>query len=260
MDSDKQRRWWFANHPEYSNSNSNKGKRKKQDNDGRGRQEKVSPEAIDAYVDKALQYVDGTVAALLKSVKRNFGTEADSVREQQNLAAWKKVFERGWATPAGAYADVSLFISEFPRKMPTLEEISRWPRQMVRQIFHWIDALLQNNPLLMDPNALERHHQLIKKHARYFMECGLSIEDYVVILRAGDHRLKGEEGQPGGVHTGEGRGGDWNREWDEFIDQWPIPDDSDEHQERILEQLKDMKKRYRIDEKAILSPGKTGPH
>ena len=43
----------------------------------------VPPEAVDAYVDKALQHVDGTVAELLKSLKRNFGTAAE---EQQNKA------------------------------------------------------------------------------------------------------------------------------------------------------------------------------
>jgi hypothetical protein len=211
-------------------------------------------------VGNALKYkTDETIVALLKSFRKNFGTEAELSREQQeNLEAWRQVFDRGWGTPAGASDEGALFISEAPRLMPTPEELSHWPGQMVRQLFQWIDALLQSSPLLMDPNALERHHQLVKKHAQYFMECGLSIEDYVVILKAGDHRLKGAEGQPGGVHTGKGRGGDWNREWDEFIKQWPISDDSKKHKDRIRNKLEDMKKRYRIDEKAILSPGKPG--
>jgi hypothetical protein len=257
IESEKQRHWWFANHPEYSNSY--KGKRQKQDNEGDGGEEKVSPESVDAYVDEALNYVNGTVAALLKSFKRNFGTQAELSRKQQeNLEAWEKVFDRGWGTPAGTYDEGALFISEVPRMMPTREELSRWPRQMVRRIFQWIEAISQSNPVLMDRDALERHHQLVKKHAEYFMECGLSIEEYVVILKAGDHRLKGEDGQPGGLHTGKGRGGDWNREWDEFVKEWPKPDDSREHKGRIRNKLEDMKKRYRIDEKAILSPGTSG--
>jgi hypothetical protein len=70
-------------------------------------------------------------------------------------------------------------------------------------------------------------------------------------------RLKAEGEGRGGLHTGKGRGGDWNTEWKEFIRQWPDPDNSPEHQERIENKLKDMKKRYRIDEKTILSPGKS---
>ena len=84
IDSDKQRRWWFANHPEYSNSH--KGKRNTHDNDGGGGQERVSPEAVDAYVDEALKYLDGPEAELLKFLKRNFGTEGESNRSDQRLA------------------------------------------------------------------------------------------------------------------------------------------------------------------------------
>ena len=71
IDTEKQRRWWFANHPEYSNSR--KGKHKHTSNEREEGQQKGTPESVDAYVDKALQHVDGTVAELLKSFKRNFG-------------------------------------------------------------------------------------------------------------------------------------------------------------------------------------------
>ncbi len=69
IETDAQRRWWFATHPEYSRSDGGTH-RSRQGN------KKVSPEAVDAYVDEHLQYVTGPVAALLKSVKRNFGTES----------------------------------------------------------------------------------------------------------------------------------------------------------------------------------------
>jgi hypothetical protein len=76
LENEKQRRWWFANHPEYSSSR--KGRRKYANSEGDDSQEKVTPESVDAYVDEALKYVRGTVAALLKSFKRNFGTQADA--------------------------------------------------------------------------------------------------------------------------------------------------------------------------------------
>ncbi|MBI5569737.1 MAG: hypothetical protein HY914_07315 [Desulfomonile tiedjei] len=47
----------------------------------------VQPEAVDAYVDFALPYNDGPVAELLKSVKRNFGTEGESKRSERRLAS-----------------------------------------------------------------------------------------------------------------------------------------------------------------------------
>lgn len=75
LENEKQRRWWFANHPEYSNSR--KGERNNQDNDGHDDRETVSPESVDAYVDEALKHVRGTVAGLLKSFKRHFGTQAE---------------------------------------------------------------------------------------------------------------------------------------------------------------------------------------
>jgi hypothetical protein len=50
IETEEQRRWWFATHPEYSWSRKGAkraGEKKESD--------KVSPEAIDAYVDNALK-------------------------------------------------------------------------------------------------------------------------------------------------------------------------------------------------------------
>ena len=74
IETEKQRRWLFATHPEYSWSR--KGTSTARHDSENNEPEKVSPEAVDAYVDTALQYVTGPVAALLKSLKRNFGTQA----------------------------------------------------------------------------------------------------------------------------------------------------------------------------------------
>ncbi len=118
---------------------------------------------------------------------------------------------------------------------PTLEELWQWPRDTVRAFFQWYDSFLANNPLLIDPDSLERHHDLVRKHAEYFLRAGLSIEEFTRIMRAGDHRLKSE----GGLHTGEGegRGGWWNNEWDKFVDQNPEP-----NEEKIRKKLTEMEK------------------
>src|SRR5208283_2431740 len=74
IETEKQRRWWFATHPEFSSSlpGARGGELDEDDT------EKVRPEDVDAYVDEALKYESGPVADLLKSVKRNFGTEGQA--------------------------------------------------------------------------------------------------------------------------------------------------------------------------------------
>jgi len=73
IETEEQRRWWFATHPEYSWSNRGmKGRSKKEE-----KQEEVDPRDVDEYVDNALKYEkDEVVIALLKSVRRHFGTQA----------------------------------------------------------------------------------------------------------------------------------------------------------------------------------------
>jgi len=163
---------------------------------------------------------------------------------QNALEAWANGEEKIRASLAQYAVDGGAFM---PR-LPTTEELFRWPRQMTSEFFRWLDAVLQNNPLIIDPNALERHHGLPKKFVKYFLDCGLKIEDFIIIMRVADHRLK-----PDGLHTGEGRGGDWLREWEEFIDQYPA-ENTLEHQERIEKKLKEMIKKYRINRKAVLMP------
>ncbi len=76
IETEEQRRWWFATHPEYSWSRRGIRTRGKREKEKEEESEKVHPEDVDAYVDEALKFVDGSVAALLESVKRNFGTQA----------------------------------------------------------------------------------------------------------------------------------------------------------------------------------------
>ncbi|MFZ5868260.1 MAG: hypothetical protein ACOYXY_20420 [Thermodesulfobacteriota bacterium] len=79
---DQQRRWWFATHPEYSQSHKGEGAGK--DNEEGEDPDKVSPKDVDDYVDNALRYeTDDSVIALLNSVKRNFGTQAHSNEDEE---------------------------------------------------------------------------------------------------------------------------------------------------------------------------------
>ena len=72
---------------------------------------------------------------------------------------------------------------------------------------------------------------------KYFLDCGLKIEDFIMIMRAADHRLK-----PDGLHTGKGRGGDWNKEWRQFIREYPAQN-TPEHQERVMNKFEEMVKK-----------------
>ncbi len=217
LQTEEQRRWWFANHPEYSS---------------RGTGRKVSPEAVDAYVDEHLQYVNGPVAALLKSVKRHFGTE-------------------GVSESGGPRVDPRFMFAQIQpptnfglrtNTMPTMDDLLRMPEKMVNEFLRWYNGLPERFPLLIDPNALEKHHGLSREFVKYFAELELDIEKYITILTAAKHRLK-----PDGVHTGEGRGGDWNSEWREFIRENKMPaspKDKAALQKKVLDKLEEMKERY----------------
>jgi len=84
IETDEQRRWWFATHPEFSWSH--KGGKDRGEGEEKGADDRVRPEDVDAYVDNALKYVHGPVADLLRSVKRNFGTEGESIKPDQRWA------------------------------------------------------------------------------------------------------------------------------------------------------------------------------
>ncbi len=104
IETEEQRRWWFATHPEYSWSR--RGIR-----GGPGREEsgeRVDPEEVDKWVDEALKYETGAVPDLLKSVKRNFGTEAEL---KDDLAKWKEAIE---ADKRGLEADPHTLLDILP--------------------------------------------------------------------------------------------------------------------------------------------------
>ncbi len=87
IETEAQRRWWFATHPELSGGR--KGERTG-NRQGKGESDKVSPEVVDEYVERALEHeTDEVVIELLKSTKFWFGTEFDSKPpEEQHALLW----------------------------------------------------------------------------------------------------------------------------------------------------------------------------
>jgi hypothetical protein len=271
IQTDEQRRWWFATHPEYGWSRKG-GRDRRPAHEPDHEKKQVRPEDVDAYVDDALPYLDGPVVDLLKSVKRHFGSEGASVkREKQPDAASIDIDSAGFAGSRGDnltgegealffgpqagtmlawvsfYDDGGVNITEYPSdaggvmpRLPTPRELSRWPGWMLREFDRWFDAFMRNNPLIIDPNALERHHYYPKAFVKYFLDSGIKINEFVVMMRAADHRLK-----PSGVHTGEGQGGDWNSEWEKFMNEHP-PQKTKKHRDRIEKKLQEMKKKFKV--------------
>lgn len=88
IETEEQRRWWFATHPEFSHKRTGSQGHNKNDN------QRVRPEDVDAYVDRALKYESGSVADLLRSIKRNFGTEGQTPKAHEELRL-------EWDTEAG---------------------------------------------------------------------------------------------------------------------------------------------------------------
>lgn len=81
IETEKQRRWWFATHPEYSSDSNGRSVQKHGEDESR-----VSPEGVDAYVDKMLKYErDEVVIQLLKSTKRWFGTAGQNPESYAEL-------------------------------------------------------------------------------------------------------------------------------------------------------------------------------
>jgi len=81
IETEEQRRWWFATHPEYSWSRTGqRGRKPREERDG---PDKVSPDEVDAYVDEARKYATGTVHDFLGIIKKWFGTEGEGRESNQ---------------------------------------------------------------------------------------------------------------------------------------------------------------------------------
>ena len=94
------------------------------------------------------------------------------------------------------------------------------------------------------------HHLLPQSNEfrKYFEDAGLDVDDYTMELTPDVHRLL-----PNGIHTGTGRGGDWNNTWREFF-----RDNPNASREQILNQMDKMIDEFHLDPsspKEILDEG-----
>lgn len=242
IETEEQRRWWFATHPEFSHG---RGGHRNTQGKQNGDSDRVRPEQVDAYVKDRLKYErDKTAIDLLNLEKQIFGTNGEYAKTFQNESAGATdgqggnrpaEFESGDDNPfrLAGYNSVE---GPYVFRWPSVDEALRLPNDIVRGFIQWLDSALKNNILIIDPNSLEGHHGLPEAFVKYFKDAGLEIADFIIILTAAKHRLK-----PGGLHTGKGKGGDWNTEWKEYIDENPEHD-----AKKIVRKLKKMKKKYGI--------------
>jgi hypothetical protein len=79
---------------------------------------------------------------------------------------------------------------------------------------------------------IERHHLLPLQYRKRFAEAGLDIEEFVIYVQRGEHRLKAYNG----LHTGTNN---WNKQWGMFFKKYKKP-----KPEMILDQLQKMKSQY----------------
>jgi hypothetical protein len=92
IETENQRRWWFANHPEFSHKRTGNQGHEDEDEDN----EKIRPEAVDKYVDEQLPYARGNQAELLKLIKQIFGTEGHTPEAYAELGLrWDKEASEG---------------------------------------------------------------------------------------------------------------------------------------------------------------------
>jgi hypothetical protein len=87
IETEGQRRWWFATHPEYSQ---HRPAEKTRESDKQEQAPPVPPEEVDAYVDRLLQYErDPVMIELHKQTKFWFGSEfARKSPEEQHALLW----------------------------------------------------------------------------------------------------------------------------------------------------------------------------
>lgn len=85
IETEEQRRWWFATHPEYSWSRTGRGGRSRRTNGKKS--SRPSPEAIDAWADERLSYERDPVGiALIEAVKFWLGTEFASKKPEEQYS------------------------------------------------------------------------------------------------------------------------------------------------------------------------------
>ncbi|MBI4965356.1 MAG: hypothetical protein HY913_18915 [Desulfomonile tiedjei] len=84
IETEQQRRWWFATHPEFSSTREGQRRNPYDDDDEAGR---PSPEYVDVWMDKLLkQAKDDFWTDVFRDVKSRYGTEAAPKTAAEKLA------------------------------------------------------------------------------------------------------------------------------------------------------------------------------
>jgi len=102
IETEQQRRWWFATHPEYSWGRTGQ-KSTEHSSDEDEESDTVSPEAVDAGVDESLRYErDKFQIELLKEIRFWFGTEfASKTPAEKHALLWGDDESEGSEDEAG---------------------------------------------------------------------------------------------------------------------------------------------------------------
>ncbi len=211
IETEQQRRWWFATHPEYSRPENEErtGTHEKQ-----GRESpKVSPKAVDEYVDTMLAYQDGPVADLLRSIKKNFGTEGEARRNYQKIA------QRGRLRPPSGDAHSRAGEDDDDRQLTFLEAVELGMDNTFQDLENWfgIDLGLANPSRKLArnlekagklrPPGHQAHHIVPDSEGRYegAEEARRILEKFKIGINSAENGvwLPGKPGiGPGAYHQG----------------------------------------------------------
>jgi RHS repeat-associated protein len=98
----------------------------------------------------------------------------------------------------------------------------------------------KNGVVLVGGVGMEGHHFFPKstEFRQYFDAADINVEDFVMNMPAELHRQL-----PDGLHTGTGRGGDWNQSWRDFFRENP-----NATQEQIFQQGEELIQRFPVIE------------
>jgi len=148
LETEKQRRWWFATHPEFSSKGT--GHRSRAQKSDHNKSEKISPEAVDAYVDEQLEHErDPVIIQLLKSTKFWFGTEfASKSPEERHALLWEDEEDtRDEKTEEEVSVDL---VFQLPRPRKAVDKI---PMDVADAYRQWTDTRDEGKGVESDPHT-----------------------------------------------------------------------------------------------------------
>jgi len=144
IETDEQRRWWFATHPEYSWSRTGQ-KSESESREESDDSDKLSPEAVDAGVDERLKYErDDFQIFLLNEIKFWFGTEfqSKSPAEKDALLWGEDELEEGQEEPGSTrLRDQKLAYLDDPQSQVTNDASISGDKKAKEEVTFW-DAVV----------------------------------------------------------------------------------------------------------------------